>query len=201
MPIKAVIWDVGGVIARTENRVPRDQLVVDLGVTRDYLNDLFFSGTEGTRAQKGEITPDELMVYIRKELKLAPDEYPDLLSRFFAGDKVDYKLVDFIRSLKIQYTTGIISNAWSGLVNMLDEWGICDAFDVIIGSGDVGVMKPDPKIYQLALDRLRVEAEESVFVDDFIANVIGARSVGLHAIQFKSSQQVISDLKQLLDLS
>ena len=51
MPIKAVIWDIGGVIARTEDLAPRDQLAQELGVTRDRLNYLFFSGPEGTRAQ------------------------------------------------------------------------------------------------------------------------------------------------------
>ena len=43
MPIKAIIWDIGGVIARTEDLRPRDQLAADLGVTRDHLNNLFFS--------------------------------------------------------------------------------------------------------------------------------------------------------------
>ena len=47
MAIKAVIWDIGGVIARTDDLVPRDQLAAALGVTRDHLNYLFFSGPEG----------------------------------------------------------------------------------------------------------------------------------------------------------
>jgi epoxide hydrolase-like predicted phosphatase len=171
MPIKAVIWDIGGVIVRTEDLKPRDQLAADLGITRADINKLFFSGSEATRAQKGEITVEELIDSVRKKLKLTPLEHPDLLSRFFAGDRVDDKLVDFIRSLKPGYKTGIISNAWSGLAEMLNDWGIQDAFDVVIGSGDVGIMKPDPKIYQLALDRLGVAADEAVFVDDFIDNL------------------------------
>jgi len=201
MPIKAVFWDIGGVIARTEDLNPRDQLAADLGITRAYLNDLFFSGTEGTRAQKGEITSEELMVYIRRKLKLAPSEHPDLETRFFAGDRVDYELVDFIRALKSTYKIGIISNAWSQLTELLDHWGIRDAFDAMIGSGDVGFMKPDPRIYRLALEGLGVQPEEAVFVDDFLENVNGARALGMHAIHFKNPKQALGDLKRLLDLS
>ena len=200
MPIKAVIWDIGGVIARTEDRVPRDELANELGVTREYLNELFFSGTEGTRAQKGEITTGELIVFIRGQLSLAPDEYTDLEERFFAGDQVDYELVDFIRSLKPKYQIGIISNAWPGVDNQLEIWGIRDAFDVIIGSGDIGIMKPDSKIYQLALERLGVNPEESVFVDDFIENINGARGFGMNGVYFQNTTQAIGDLRTLLDV-
>jgi epoxide hydrolase-like predicted phosphatase len=200
MPIKAVIWDIGGVIARTEDRTPRDQLAAELGVTRDRLNDLFFSGPQGTRAQKGEISVAELMSHIRSELALISNEYPDLQERFFAGDRVDHELVDFIRALKPRYKTGVISNAWGQLAQMLAEWGIEDAFDVIIGSGDEGLMKPDPVIFHLALERLGVEPQEAVFVDDFIENIQGARAVGMYGILFQRPEQALGDLKALLEI-
>lgn len=199
MPIKAVIWDIGGVLARTENLTPRDQLATELGVTRDHLNYLFFSGPDGTRAQNGKISRAELIAIARTKLDLAPNEYPDLVDRFFDGDVLDTDLVEFIRSLKQHYKTGIISNAWSELPFLLDEWGITDAFDIVVGSGDEGIMKPDPRIYQIALERLSVKPKESVFVDDFIENVIGARELGIHAVHFKNREQTIQDLKSLLN--
>ncbi len=129
---------------------------------------------------------------------MAPNEYPDLVDRFFDGDVLDTDLVEFIRSLKQHYKTGIISNAWSELPFLLDEWGITDAFDIVVGSGDEGIMKPDPGIYQIALERLSVKPKESVFVDDFIENVIGARELGIHAVHFKNREQIFQDLKSLL---
>jgi epoxide hydrolase-like predicted phosphatase len=200
MSIKAVIWDIGGVIARTENLAPRNQLAAALGVTRDRLNYLFFSGPEGTRAQTGQITAPELMTYIRGELGLSAGEIPDLQERFFGGDQVDPALVDFIRALRPRYKVGIISNAWSQLLDLLESWGIKDAFDVIIGSGDVGVMKPDPRIYQLALDGLDVLPHEAVFVDDFIENIQGAEALGINAIHFQNTPQALGELKEMLGL-
>ena len=199
MSIQAVIWDVGGVIARTEDLAPRDQLAQELGVTRQRLNELFFSGPQGTRAQKGEISIPELMGYIRRELNLAPGTYPDLRDRFFGGDRVDYDLVDTIRGLRPGYKTGIISNAWSQLPELLASWGILDVFDAVIGSGDEGVMKPDPRIYHLALERLDVQPSQAVFVDDFIENIHAARNLGMIGIHFQNRAQALSELQQLLD--
>ena len=200
MPIKAVIWDIGGVIMRTEDPAPRDELAAELGLTRAFLNDLVWGGEQGTRAQIGELTQQELWAYVRSELKLAPGTYPNLTERFFAGDVLDTQLVDFIRSLKPHYRIGIISNAWSQVAQLLAEWGIADAFDAVVGSGDVGIMKPDPRIYQIALERLHVAAQEAVFVDDFIENVHGARAQEMHAIHFQNRDQAIQELGQLLGL-
>jgi len=157
-------------------------------------------GEKGTKAQIGELSQDEIWDYVRGELNLAPDDYPDLRERFFAGDVLDTHLVDFIRSLKPHYKIGIISNAWSQIAESLVEWGIRDAFDMVVGSGDVGIMKPDPRIYQIALERLSVEPEEAVFVDDFIENVQGARSLGMQAVYFQNRAQTVQELEQLLGL-
>jgi len=198
MNIKAVIWDIGGVIMRTEDLGPRDQLAADLGVTRAYLNNLVFGGKLGTRAQKGELTQKELWDDVRSKLKLGPSEYTDLRERFFGGDMLDSELVDFIRTLKPRFRTGIISNAWSELPSVLAEWGIADAFDVVVGSGDEGVMKPNPRIYQIALERLSIQPKEAVFVDDFIENITGAKKLGIHTVHFQSREQALQALKTLL---
>ena len=199
MAIRAVIWDIGGVIGRTEDRGPREKLAADLGVNYDNLVQLIFGGEQGARAQLGEISIDELFAYVRKELGLAPGQFPDLYERFFAGDKVDYELVDFIRSLKPKYKIGIISNAWGDLHKMLDRWGITDAFDIVVGSGDEGILKPEPRIYQNALERLSVKPSEAIFVDDFIENIDGARKLGVNAILFKNRDQTLLELTNLLD--
>jgi epoxide hydrolase-like predicted phosphatase len=199
MPIKAIIWDIGGVLMRTEDPEPRAELATELGVTREYLVELVFGGEQGRRAQRGELNQKEIWDYVRSELKLNPDEYPDLRKRFFAGDILDTKLIEFIRTLKSRYKTGIISNAWSELVVSLEEWGIHDTFDVVVGSGDEGVMKPDPLIYQIALERLAVEPEEAIFVDDFIENIRGAKELGINAVHFRNPDQTIQEVSILLD--
>jgi epoxide hydrolase-like predicted phosphatase len=201
MPIKAVIWDIGGVINRTEDPTPRDQLATDLGVTRDDLNYLVFESPEGTRAQLGELSVEALWKYVRDELGLTSNIYPDLRERFFGGDILDYQIVDFIRSLRPGYITAVLSNAWDDLREVLNnQWKIADAFDKIIISGEEGVKKPDRRIYEIALDQVGVKPEEVLFVDDFVENIQGARALGITGIQFQNPGQAVGEIKSLLGM-
>ena len=199
MHIKAVIWDIGGVLARTEDSTPRDKLAYDLGVSRDRLNHLVFAGEKATEAQLGLISDIELWRFIREQLNLLPEEIPDLRERFFEGDIIDFSLVDYIRKLKNGLKTAILSNAWSNLRNVLEnQWEIADAFDIITISGEEGVAKPDPAIFNICLNRLGVVPQEAVFIDDFVKNIHSATNLGMHAIQFTSPQAVKSEINNLL---
>jgi HAD superfamily hydrolase (TIGR01509 family) len=60
-------------------------------------------------------------------------------------------------------------------------------------------VKPDERIFRLALERLGITPGEAVFVDDFTENITGARAAGLHAIHFRSADQARAEVEQLLD--
>lgn len=199
MNITTIFWDIGGVILRTEDSAPREQLAAQVGLSRHELEKLIFGGDLGRRAQMGEITPVELWASAKSALNLPPDAIPDFGEQFFGGDRVDSELVHFIRELKSQYTIGIISNAWKNLPELLERWEIADAFDVVVGSADEGVMKPDARIYQLALARTGAQANECVFIDDFPHNIEGAQAAGIKGILFRSAEQLRNELKNLLE--
>ena len=200
MAIHAVIFDFGGVIVRTENRAPRQQLASRLGMTYQELSDLVFASESARRAALGQISTQEHWDAIRAKLGLSPLEFPAVPRDFWGGDSLDRDLVEYIRSMRPQYKTGLLSNAWDDLRDVLEiGWKIAAAFDAIVISAEVGVVKPDPEIYHIILERLGVAPAEAVFVDDFSENVAGARTVGMHAIRFKNSHQARADLDQILD--
>jgi len=199
MPIKAILWDIGGVLVRTMDRTPRTRLAERLGVTYAQLEETVFSGGMGTMAQLGVISSDDQWHWAARTLGIPENEIEGFQEAFFGGDQLDTGLVDAIRSFHASYRTGIISNALDNTRRMLAErWRITDAFDLIILSAEVGVMKPDARIFQMALEGLSVAPEETVFIDDSLHNVQGAQSVGLHAIHFHSPQQVLEELNALL---
>jgi 2-haloacid dehalogenase len=70
------------------------------------------------------------------------------------------------------------------------------AFDGVIVSGDERVLKPDPAIYNLLLDRYRLDAGDCLFIDDSKANVDGARAVGMHAIHYIEPMNLAAELRQ-----
>jgi epoxide hydrolase-like predicted phosphatase len=199
MGLRAVVFDFGGVLVRTEDRTPRERLAARLGLTYDQLAGLVFNSQSARRASLGEITTQEHWDALRQRLGLSPDEFPDVPIEFWGGDTLDRELVDYIQSLRSKYKTGLISNAWDDLHEVLVKgWKIAGNFDQIVISAEVGVTKPDPEIYRIALRRLAVKPQEAVFVDDFPENVEGAREVGMQAIQFKDSIQVRDALNILL---
>jgi epoxide hydrolase-like predicted phosphatase len=200
MSIQAVIWDLGGVLLRTENYHPRQALAQRFGMTLGEIEDFVFSGESGDRAQLGEISVEQHWENQRRELGLSATEMQDFRAQFWEGDRLDTDLVAYIRQLRKAYKTGLLSNAFSDLRRVVTEvWDFADAFDAMIISAEVGLVKPDPRIYRLVLERLGVMAEEAVFIDDTLHNVEGARAVDLKAIHFRSPQQARRELDQLLN--
>ena len=190
---------MGGVIVRTEDRAAREAWEQRLDLPVGRLDHEVFESPESRRASVGEASAEEVWRGVAERHGLDSEQRAQLERDFWAGDLVDEALVDVIRSLRPQYTTAMLSNAWPDVRKVIeDQWGFADAFEEIVISAEVGMVKPSPEIYQLTLRRLRVEPEQAVFIDDFEENVEGARAVGLHAIQFRTKQQTLRELFDLL---
>jgi epoxide hydrolase-like predicted phosphatase len=198
MSIRAVFFDLGGVLVRTEYQAPRQQLAERLGMEYDDLSKIVFDSETGAQASIGSITAMQHWESVMKRLKRPADELQTIRDEFFAGDIIDRTLLEFLRSLRGKHTTGLISNAWSDLREYMVREKMDDAFDHVIISAEVGVAKPDPKIFQIALDQAGVGPSEAVFVDDFYANIEGCEKVGMKGIHFKDAEATLQQLKALL---
>jgi putative hydrolase of the HAD superfamily len=198
MSIRAVFFDLGGVIVRTEYQTPRQMLAERLGMEYDDLSRIVFDSDTGLQASIGTITSEQHWESVMKRLKRSAEEMTAIREEFFAGDIVDRQLLEFLHSLRGKIQTGLISNAWSDLRDYLRREKMIDAFDHIIISAEVGVAKPDPKIFQIALEKAGVSPSEAVFVDDFYVNIEGCEKVGMQGIHFKDAPSTLQQLKQLL---
>jgi len=197
---KAVIWDLGGVIVRTLDQSGRTHWEKKLGLPDRRLSQIVFEGEMGRKATLGQARPDDVWNWVIEQLGLPPDARPELERDFWKGDRVDQQLVQFIRDLRPRCKTALLSNAWPDLREVLrNTWHIADAFDEIVISAEVGIAKPDARIYKRTIERLNVNPEEAVFVDDFPENVLAARAAGLYAIHFQTPAQVIRVVKAILE--
>lgn len=200
MAFRAVIFDFGGVLVRTADFRLRDELAKKHGMSLDELMGLVFGRDAGTRAQLGKVTYEQHWENIRQTLKLSAAELRTFQTTFWGNDFVDLVLVEKLRNLRATHRTALLSNAFSDLRKVINEqMKIGDAFDEMIISAEVGMMKPDARIFHLTLDRLNVAPGEAVFVDDVIENISGAQAVGMHGILFKNTDQVLADLDGMLD--
>ena len=198
MSIRAVFFDLGGVIVRTEYQSPRERLAERLGMEYEDLDRIVFDSESGQQASIGAITPLQHWEAVMQRLKRPYEEMTTIRDEFFAGDIVDHQILNFLRSLRGKYKTGLISNAWSDLRDYLVREKMDDAFDHIIISAEVGVAKPEPKIFQIALEQAKLRPNEAVFVDDFYVNIEGCEKVGMKGIHFKDAESALQQLKLLL---
>ncbi len=192
--IKAVIFDVGGVLIRTEDYNSRRNWERQLGLADWESEQIVFNSTMGQKAQEGAISDAELWAWVGERLSLG-DQLDTFRAGFFGGDVLDNELVDFIRSLRPTYKTAIISNATDYLQTAVAD--IADAFDLIVGSAEEKVMKPAPEIYLRTLKRLGVEPQESVFIDDFAHNIAAAQALGMATIHYQPGTDVPAALAKL----
>ncbi len=201
MSIKAVFFDLGGVILRTEYQAPRQHLAERFGMDYDDIDKVVFGGGpngSAARASIGEITEEQHWQNVMKTLKLPASEYERVREEFFAGDVIDHEIVEFLRSIKPRYKVGLISNAWSGLRDYIVREKFDDAFHHMIISAEVGVAKPEPRIYHIALEQLQVKPKEAVFVDDFHENIEACEKVGMKGIHFRDSRSTLQQLKKMI---
>lgn len=197
MTIRAVYFDLGGVILRTNNLAPRTALAESLGLSYDEIDRIVFGSTSSRQASTGVISEAQHWLHLMHRLNLPESDADRVMDAFFAGDDVDYTLIDFLRSLRPTYKTGLISNAWDGLRPWILREKFDDAFDHMTISAEVGVEKPDARIYRHALEKLNVRPEQAVFVDDVPANIDAAQALGLHGVLFKTTQQTLGALQEI----
>jgi HAD superfamily hydrolase (TIGR01509 family) len=198
--IKALIFDFGGVLVRMVDDRPRLMLAEQLQVPLSHLDDLVFFSDSARRASRGEIKVDQHWMAVGDALGIPSEDMPRFLEKYWSADDVNWELLDFIKSLHPRYKIGLLSNAWDDLRQTMHErWNMEVLFDDLVISAEVGIVKPDPRIYQLAVERLGVHPDECVFIDDMLINVEAAHQQGLTAIQFVDTQQILADLRTVLD--
>ena len=197
--LRAVIFDFGGVLVRTQSQERRVEWEQKLGLERGQAEQLVFGGESGTAAQQGRITDDAHWGWLGKLLGLNQEHLDEFRGAFFEDDVLDADLVAYIDNLRAAgLHLGLLSNA-SDIARKVfgEKYGVLSHFDSVTISSEEGVMKPDPEIFRIALQRAGVEPGEAVFVDDVVANVEAARSIGMLGIQFVSNEATIAELAAL----
>jgi len=201
MSIRAVFFDLGGVILRTEYQAPRQHLAEEFGMDYEDIDKIVFGGGSNgsaARASVGEITEEQHWLNVMKILKQPAAEYERIRADFFAGDVIDRSILNFLRSIKPKYKVGLISNAWSGLRSYIEREKFDDVFHHMTISAEVGAVKPSAKIFQIALEQFQVKAKEAVFVDDVLENIEACEKVGMQGIHFKDPESALDQVKALL---
>jgi len=200
--IKAVIFDFGRVISAQKPLSLFRSYEQDLGLEPGTINPIMFGSQAWQDTLVGRKTSKEFWYAIAPELNLhSPEEIDAFRQRYHADEAINEGVLALIRRLREQgrYKLAVLSNCPPGLADWLADWGMLDQFDVVFCSGDEGIAKPDPAVFETTLERLGVAPEEAVFIDDTLSHVEVARALGLHGVLFTTAEALADELESLLD--
>jgi epoxide hydrolase-like predicted phosphatase len=196
-PATALVVDYGGVLT-TDIWVAFAAFCEAEGLAPEAVRELFRGDSEALALlrglETGKLGDAEFEVRFAGLLGVA--EHDGLIDRMFAGLGPDEAMIGAVRGARSGgVPVGLITNSWGlGIYDRMPS----DLFDATVISGEVGLHKPQPEIYRLACERLRVEPEAAVFVDDLRENCAGAEAVGMTAVLHRDSAQTIARLEELL---
>lgn len=189
--IKAIIFDCFGVLyPDTYWTMAREFLGTRFEKEKPELHALV------RRVDMGQITRDELWNEFAGLVGKSKDEVYKRLQEFGGLDK---RLLNFIEGHKKGYKIGMISNVGQGFIDrMFMEHPAEYYFDSLVLSSNVGLVKPDVRIYELSAQELGCEPRECVFIDDLKKNVDGAIAAGMQAIHYAHFDDFIEQITPLI---
>ena len=208
LKIKAIVSDFGGVLT-TPLLKSFAAIQDDIGISAESLGQAMrHELKEGEemplfRLERGEISEDEFLERLADGLEHILGHRPHLhhfRHMFFDALDPNQQMLELMRELKASGLTMAL------LTNNVREWEplwrsmlpIDEIFETVVDSAFVGCRKPEARIYELTLERIGMQAEACLFIDDIGVNCEGAEAVGMSAIHFRDNEQAIGEIKHLL---
>ncbi len=205
---KAVIFDLGGVVFNSPMHA-FSKLEKEHGLKHNFLNKMIVRNGEDSawsKLERGLVSLDqEFFDAFDKEIAEAgaPGFSSEKLMQAVNDSMgVNQCMLDAIELLRQNnFKVSALTNNWVEKDNK-QGFGdpIKDHFDFFIESAVVGLQKPDPRIYELALNTLGAKAEETVFLDDIGRNLKSAHALGIHTIKVVDPLVAIQELENVLEI-
>lgn len=197
--IKALLFDIGGVVLPFSEWQEHDQKwEALLGLHPGDIERRIWKSEKSSLAVIGRVTFEEFMDWLGIELGLTESQLTEWNNDQNSLVRYDHEVENWLRNLKQTYKVAFISNAWSNGREENCRIGLDELADLMVISAEEGVSKPDPRIYEVTLNRLGVKASEALFVDDRPENVQAAIKLGIRGIISLESKQMMREVNDVL---
>ncbi len=199
--LRGLLVDFGGVL--TTNVFDSFRVFSEReGLEPDALKNLFREHPEAREQiralERGELTEDDFAARFGPLLGIENTER--LIDRMFAGMRPDDAMLDAVRAARrAGVRTGLVSNSMGR--GRYDRSLFPELFDGVVISGEVGLHKPEPEIYELGAERIGLPPDACVFVDDLKENCAGAEAVGMTPILHRGAEGTLPELERLLGVA
>jgi len=196
--IKCVISDLGNVILTFDSSIFYRQIAENSPFTPEEIANIVTENSELLNAfGTGKISPQEYYKEISDKLQLSTD-FESFFSTYNNVFALKPDVVKTLTKLKTKYRLILLSNTdvkhFGFIKRKFPEMFF---FDDYVLSHEVGLMKPDPQIYQIALKRAKARAGECLFIDDLEENIEAAAKLGIQTMLFKPQTDLEAELRSL----
>jgi putative hydrolase of the HAD superfamily len=201
--VKGLLVDYGGVLTTNVFDSFRTFCHGE-GLDPDAIKELFREDPRALECvrglERGELTENDFAERFGELLELEPERRAGLVERMFGHIEPDEEMVEALRRARAQgVRTGLISNSMGA--GRYDRSVFPELFDGVVISGDEGIHKPDPAIYELGCERVGLPPAECVFVDDLRENCQGAEAIGMTAVLHRGAERTLPRLEELLGVA
>lgn len=188
--IQAIIFDCFGVLVGRGFDETYRMAGGDPSKDRQFIKDML------GQANLGLMSEDEFHGQITNKLGISQATYQQAVTK---AEQLNIELLTYIEQLHKTYKTAILSNANIGVVQgrISKDW-LERCFDSLIVSAEVNAAKPDSRIYEIVAEKLGVEPQACVFIDDHESYCKAAQSFGMQAILYQDFMQFRTELDKLL---
>ena len=205
----ALIVDYGGVL--TTSIVDSMQVFAnEEGIEMDALARVAmkaYSETDGedlvSQFETGRIPEDEFSIQFAQKLAMETGKEIDperFVWRMFGGVRLEEGMLEAVAKVrKAGFKTALLSNSWGVTGYPRERFG--ELFDVVVISGEVGMRKPQPEIFQLTTEKLGLPADRCVFVDDHPGHLKAAMAEGLTTVLHRSPAETLEELSAHFELA
>ncbi len=198
----ALLLDYGGVLMRTRTRAARIAWDARLGLLAGSVERAIHESEHWRLCQLGEMSETAYWAAIAQQLRLRDTELEELRADYFAADDLDQGLIAQLREIRTAgHSVALLSNESRSLPARLADLGIDDLFKPLLVSALLGVMKPQPLSFQIALQLLGRVPGEVIFIDDLTANVQAAAALGIQTLHFREGLPLAAMLAEIFALS
>ena len=200
-PIRAVIFDIGGILERPFDHVLFPELSRALGVPESRLRER--RAADAVALTEGRLTLRDFYARILGE-DARPGDADAAVARHLAvyaaeTGPLDARVLTLIEELRRRHVVVCLSNTEVEVGRFNRERDLYRAFDRAFLSTELGLHKPDRAIFERVLAELCCAPDETVFTDDNPENAAGARATRMHAIHYRDFDGFARELASLVD--
>jgi HAD superfamily hydrolase (TIGR01509 family) len=200
MTIRALISDLFDVLLISEDTTRCRAYEQRMNLPEGGLLQAMLRSPYFREAVAGRATGEELWRDVACSIGEQPANWSMLVDIHCSMFILNTDLLAFFRSLRPRYKIAILSNASSEVRTWITKaFHLERDVDLITISAEERYHKPQPEIFRIVLDRLGVQPEEALFIDDEARYIASAQAVGMHAVQFRNTTQVINEIRQRLE--